>query len=57
MTPYSALRRVGGLHPATAARRAIGNNGKVIRFRQLPELRALRIFTRAAKRGHYYHSI
>ncbi len=57
MNHVSALKRINGPHPATAVRRAIGNPGKVIKFREHPDLRALRIFTRSAKRGHYYHGL
>lgn len=57
MTERDALKRLGSLHPATATRRAIGEPGKTIKFRDKPDLRVLRIFTRAAKRGVYYHGI
>lgn len=55
MTPNAAIKRVGGYHPASALRHAIGQRKTAINFRERPDLRALRILARAVKRGSFYH--
>ena len=56
MSPNAAIKRVGGYHPASALRHAIGQPKTAINFRDRPDLRALRIMARAVKRGSFYHS-